>query len=114
LALKPIVGPLTVDLAAADSSSPQPVPPVDGQFLVAVGAYGSTARASRLVETLAANGFRAFARTLSLRDRVLHQVWLGPFDALSTAQQELERLRSAGDYADAHILPARRPSDQAP
>jgi cell division septation protein DedD len=85
-----------------------------GDFVVAVGAYNSATRADSLVQTLTANGFRAFTRPLSLKDRVLQQVWLGPYPTLQAAQQELNRLRASGGYGDAHIVLPRGSSGQAP
>ena len=114
MALKPIVLPLDADPEPAQTGIPMPAGTGDGHYVIAVGAYTSSARAGRLVQSLAANGFQAYARSLALRDRILHQVWLGPFAALAVAQQELDRLRTAGDYGDARVLPVRRTSDQAP
>jgi type II secretory pathway predicted ATPase ExeA/cell division septation protein DedD len=113
LALRPIVLP-TADPEAPQTGTQMLGEKADGHYVVAVGAYTSSARAGRLVQSLASKGFRAYARTLALRDRILHQVWLGPFTALSGAQQELDRLRTAGDFGDARVLPLRRSSDQAP
>jgi type II secretory pathway predicted ATPase ExeA/cell division septation protein DedD len=86
----------------------------DGRYVVAVGAYSSNVRAAKMVESLAAAGFRAFARTLPLRGRVLHQVWLGPFNAMTTAREALDQLRAAGDYFDAQVMPLPPMLDQAP
>jgi type II secretory pathway predicted ATPase ExeA len=78
------------------------------RYSIAVGAYSTDARAAKQVQSLAAIGFHAFRQPLQLRDRVLYQVFVGPFDAPSSANAELQRLRaSSTDYADAQILPLR-------
>lgn len=86
----------------------------DPQYFVAVGAFTTTRRAQVLVDLLAEDGFQAVIRTLPLKTRVLQQVVLGPFVFQTAAQQELERLRAAGDYFDAVIMPLRQAGDQAP
>ena len=92
----------------AMTASPNGASSDAAKYSIAVGAYSTDVRAAKQVQLLAASGFHAFRQPLPLKDRVLYQVFVGPFDAQSAAHDELERLRaSSSDYADAQILPVR-------
>jgi type II secretory pathway predicted ATPase ExeA/cell division septation protein DedD len=98
----PVVHPAAPSFAIGDATAAE-------HYVIAVGLYISAERADRLVSILAQERFQAFARPMPVRDRVLEQVLVGPFDSRRAADAELARLRGIGDYTDAQIMPFRRP-----
>jgi type II secretory pathway predicted ATPase ExeA/cell division protein FtsN len=76
-------------------------------FGVAVGAFTSVARAEVLLAELLDAGYRAFRRRAMSGDRVLQQVFVGPYRSHADAEQGLELLRAGGRYADARVMEIR-------
>jgi hypothetical protein len=103
--IRPVALPPIPDLAEpAAPAAPAATASVDAaaaRYAVAVGAYSSSARAEVMVVWLRQRGFQTFTR----QGRALVQVLVGPFDARDSAETALERLREAGDHADATVLP---------
>jgi general secretion pathway protein A len=98
--IRPFPAPSAQDLLPDAAPAVTEVPDSD-RYAVAVGAYSTVARAEVMVEWLRQRGFQTFTR----QGRALVQVLLGPFDARDSALSALERLREAGDHADATVLP---------
>jgi type II secretory pathway predicted ATPase ExeA len=107
----------------AGPTEPQPEPvavpaaagtAVATEFIIAAGAFRSTARAEQVREDLLQAGFQAYTRPAANGARSLHRVLVGPFQSRESAQKELERLRSGGDFVDAVVMPVRTERDYAP
>jgi cell division septation protein DedD len=110
--------------AAVETSRARPTParaavarPTDGPnlasaggFAVAVGAFRTKARAASLAGELTQSGFTSFTREATSRTGVLQQVFVGPFQTQSAAEQELARLRTNGNYADARVVAVNAPT----
>jgi general secretion pathway protein A len=104
-ALRPVVRPALAVAEAAVATTASNSTASHQRYSIAVGLFTTNVRAERLVQTLAADGFSAFTREFDREGRTFRHVMIGPFDERPSAEKELQRLRAAGDYADAHILP---------
>ena len=100
LGIRPFAAP-SAETLLADAAPAVTEMPNGDRYAVAVGAYSTVARAEIMVEWLRQRGFQTFTR----QGRALVQVMLGPFDGRDSALTALERLREAGDHADATVLP---------
>jgi general secretion pathway protein A len=97
---------LAVPGVASPAMPPLEMPPdgVTGDYLVAVGIFGSRERADRLVESLTEAGLRASHRPIQLRTQRVRQVVLGPYVTRADAVADLRRLRQLGGFDDANVI----------
>jgi cell division septation protein DedD len=73
-------------------------------YVVEVALFATTARADRLGEVLAGEGFMVYQRPLTLSTgRVLQQVLLGPYATRADAVANLQRLQQSSGYEDARV-----------
>ena len=87
----------------SDAATPSAVP-VSESFLIAVGLFGSPARADQLVDALTQAGLPAMQRPFQLRQRAVQQIVLGPFFTRAEAVADLRRLQALGGYDDASVI----------
>jgi type II secretory pathway predicted ATPase ExeA/cell division septation protein DedD len=106
----PVAAPVPVPAEILATSVKGPTADTDGQgYVLEVALFESTSRGSRLVDELAAAGFRAFDQPLVLGSRgSFRQVLVGPFATRDDADRDLARLRQRGGYSDARVA-ARMP-----
>ncbi|HUE88906.1 MAG TPA: AAA family ATPase [Vicinamibacterales bacterium] len=89
--------------APAAFEMPPPAPAEN--HVIAVAVFTTAERSRRVLETLERQGFQAFIRTAVRDGQVLYRILIGPFDSHHVATADLQRLRRAGGYDDAHLMP---------
>jgi len=98
----PIIARVASDSVAATSIADS------GEYLVAVGLFGSRDRADQVVDALTKAGLPAMERPFQLRLQQVQQIVIGPFFSRSEAVAALRRLQALGGYEDARVIDSAR------
>jgi cell division septation protein DedD len=93
------------------AAEPEAVLP--GRYLVQVASFSTAANANRLAERLREDDMRVLMDTIEASVGRLHRVRVGPFDAVSGAQQAMAEIRARTPDVNPRIIDL-RPDESAP